>query len=119
MLLPNLSRRKRRQRQRMYAARLELVRKRGIDAALAFDARESFEAFRNDADIEVRLTARARTGMSGVLGAFILDEEFVRFERRRQFLADRRCDHHGTSVSRLRRRKSSNTFALYFRLSTP
>ena len=33
----------------MDAARLEFIGKRSIDAALAFDARESFEAFRNDA----------------------------------------------------------------------
>jgi hypothetical protein len=54
-----------------------------------------------------------------MFGAFILDKKLVRLERTRQFRADRLCDHHGSSVSRLRRRKSSNTFALYFRVSTP
>ncbi len=56
-------RRQRGQRQRV-DPRLHFVRERGIDAALALDARQAFERLRNNAHVEMRFAARPCAGMA-------------------------------------------------------
>src|SRR5690242_4778599 len=119
MLLPNLRWRERRQRERVNAVGAQLLRKCRINAALALDARQSFEDVGDYSHIEVRLASRPCTGVTCVPGAVILDHKFPRSESGGQFLADRLGDRHATSVSCLRPRKSSNTFSLFFHASTP
>lgn len=61
--------------------------RRGIDPPLTLDPAKPFERRRNDANTKMRLSAFARTGMTGMCSAFIPDDELIGCERRFEFAA--------------------------------
>src|ERR1700733_1776602 len=97
MLIPNLRRRQRRQRQRV-DARLELFGQRGIDAALALDAAHAFECVRDDAHGEMGLAARPVACMALMTRALVGHFERNRREVLCQFLANGVGHRHGPAI---------------------
>lgn len=52
----------------------------GVHAALTFDTRQSRKCLGHDPDVEVRLAARSRAGVTRMLAALIFDHKFYRSE---------------------------------------
>ena len=73
--------------ERMDAA-LELVGKRGVDHAMAFEPGLSTERLRHTIEAEVRLAARPVSGMSLVQMGFVFDMQALRGESRNKLGRD-------------------------------
>jgi len=73
--------------ERMDAA-LELVGKRGVDHAMAFEPGLSTERLRHNIEAEVRLAARPVSGMSLVQMGFVFDMQALRGESRNKLGRD-------------------------------
>ncbi len=59
---------------------LHFVRQRRLDATLPFHARLAGKGFRDDPNVEMGLSAGPSAGMTGMFGAFVVDNELGRRE---------------------------------------
>jgi hypothetical protein len=100
----------------------QLLRQRGMDAALALHPRDAFKRHRYHADMKMCFADPAigtrGAGMAGMGGAFIADLERHRRECGGQFVGNGLCYAHAGRV-RVSRGKVKNFISLFFTGANP